>query len=191
MISDEAHNCPIHEATEEQEVLAEQLTNTRCQSEAPGGTTDDGDNLTIFKLISQGPEHIEKPTDFLDKVKKGYTKDVLFSKMVKEAERYSTFQYRDGLLYTNNQGGHEVLCIPRVVTKDYSLTAIVIEQAHTILGHFNAQKTLDYIHRWYWWPCISPEVDQYCETCSICQANKTSMQRPVGLLHPLPMEWTL
>jgi hypothetical protein len=65
--------------------------------------------------------------------------------------------------------------------------AIVIEQAHTILGHFGAQKTSDYICHWYWWPHISPEVDKYCETCGICQANKTSMQRPVGLLHPLPI----
>jgi len=189
-ISDEARDRPIREATEEREVLAEQLANTRSQSEAPGGTPDDENDPTIFESISQGPElrkHVEKATDFLDKVKKGYAKDVLFSKIVKEAERYSAFKYRDGLLYTNNRGGHEVLCIPRVVTKDYSLTAIVIEQAHTILGHFGAQKTSDYIRRWYWWPRISPEVDKYCETCGICQANKTSTQRPVGLLHPLPI----
>ena len=83
----------------------EQLANTRSQSEAPGGTTDDENDPTIFESISQGPElrkHVEKATDFLDKVKKGYAKDVLFSKIVKEAERYSTFKYRDGLLYTNN-----------------------------------------------------------------------------------------
>jgi Integrase zinc binding domain len=72
-----------------------------------------------------------------------------------------------------------------MVTKDYSITAIVIEQAHTILGHFGAQKTVDYICRWYWWPQLSIEVKKYCSTCSICQANKSDTQRPVGLLHPL------
>ena len=30
--------------------------------------------------------------------------------------------------------------------------ATVIEQAHTILGYYGAQKTADYIRRWYWWP---------------------------------------
>jgi len=30
-------------------------------------------------------------------------------------------------------------------------------------------------------------VNKYCISCSICQANKTSTQRPVGLLHPLPI----
>ena len=54
-ISDEARNRPIREATEEREVLAEQLANTRSQSEAPGGTTDDEDDPTIFEWISQGP----------------------------------------------------------------------------------------------------------------------------------------
>src|ERR1700692_4236232 len=74
-----------------------------------------------------------------------------------------------------------------LMTKDYSLTAIIIEQAHTILGHFGAQKTADYICRWYWWPRLGVEVNKYCISCGICQANKTNTQRPVGLLHPLPI----
>ena len=65
--------------------------------------------------------------------------------------------------------------------------ATVIEQAHTILGHYGAQKTADYIRQWYWWPKLGHEVDKYCTTCSICQVSKTSTQRPVGLLHTLPI----
>ena len=75
----------------------------------------------------------------------------------------------------------------RVVNKDYSLTAIVIDQAHTILGHFGPQKTADYVRRWYWWPRIGPETDKYCDTCPTCQVSKTSTQRPIGLLHSLPI----
>ena len=60
------------------------------------------------------------------------------------------------------------------MTKDYSLTTIVIEQAHTILGHFSAQKTVDYICRWYWWPQLGVKVSKYCTTCGICQVNKTN-----------------
>ena len=73
-------------------------------------------------------------SDFLNKVKRGYRKDTLFSKVLEDKAKYSLFRYRDGYLHTENRGGQEVLCIPRVVTKDYSLTATVIEQAHTILG---------------------------------------------------------
>jgi len=102
---------------------------------------NDNDDLTLFESLAPGPElceHIEKVSNFLDKVKKGYKEDNMFSKIIKESGNYSTFQYREGFLYTNNQGGQEVLCIPCVMTKDYSLTTIVIEQAHTILGHFGA-----------------------------------------------------
>ena len=117
-------------------------------------------------------------SDFLNKVKRGYRKDTLFSKVLVEKEKYSLFQYRDGYLYTENRGGQEVLCIPRVVTKDCSLTATVNEQAHTILGHYGAQKTANYIRRWYSWPKLGHEVDKYCTTCGICQVSKTSTQRP-------------
>ena len=115
----------------------------------------------------------------------GYCHDRLFLKIVTEISRHSAFSLRDGLLYTTNRGGHEVLCIPRVVNKDYSLTAIVIDQAHTILGHFGPQKMADYVRRWYWWPRIGPETDKYCDTCPTCQVSKTSTQRPIGLLHSL------
>jgi len=180
---------PLREATEERDTLAENLANAPRSSKRPNGSEDDEDP-TIFDSISEGPElrkHVEKASDFLDRVRQGYTKDILFSKIIKEKERHSSFTYRDGLFYSRNRGGLEVLCIPRVVTKDYSLTATVIEQAHTILGHFGSQKTADYIRRWYWWPRLGIEVEKYCDSCGVCQANKTSTQRPVGLLHPLPI----
>jgi hypothetical protein len=159
-------------------------------SEATQELPEDEDDPTIFESISNGPElrkHIEKATDFLERVRIGYTKDSLFSKIMTKKSHYPTFECRDGLLYTRNRGKDEVLCIPHVITREYSLTAIIIEQGHIILGHFSAQKTADYIRRWYWWPRITQEVNKYCESCSICQANKTSTQRPVGLLHPLPI----
>jgi len=189
-ISDNTRNRPLRETTEERELQAAEMTNNRRGTEVPEGTPEGEDDPTIFESISNGPElrtHVEKVTHFLDRVKRGYEKDTLFVKVIKEKERYPSFKYREGLLYTNNRGGQEVLCIPRVVTREDSLTAIVIDQAHTVLGHFSAQKTADYIRRWYWWPRMGPEVDKYCDTCGICQANKTSTQRPVGLLHPLPI----
>lgn len=33
---------------------------------------------------------------------------------------------------------------------------------------------------------MQQEVDKFCYSCSKCQANKTSMQHPLKLLHPLP-----
>jgi hypothetical protein len=97
------------------------MANAQKDQEAPHGTSENDDNPTLFESISNGPElksHIEEVEHFLDRVKKGYKKDTLFTKIVKEEERYSSFTYREGLLYTNNHGGHEVLCIPRIITRD-------------------------------------------------------------------------
>ena len=187
-ITDDAPRRPLRETAEERGILAKELANITRTSEATQETPEDEDDPTIFESISNGPElrkHIEKATDFLKRVRIGYAKDPLFSKVMDNKSHYPSFECRDGLLYTRNCGKDKVLCIPRVITRDYSLTAIVIEQGHTILGHFSAQKTADYIRRWYWWPRITQEVNKYCDSCSICQANKTSTQRPVGLLHPL------
>src|SRR5882762_869693 len=144
----------LHDSTEERDIQAQELAMNH-HSEDDSLDNNDNDDLTLFESLAPGPElceHIEKVSNFLDKVKKGYKEDDMFSKIIKEPGNYSAFQYREGFLYTNNRGGQEVLCISRVMTKDYSLTAIVIEQAHTILGHFGAQKTADYIRRWYWLP---------------------------------------
>jgi transposase InsO family protein len=76
----------------------------------------------------------------------------------------------------------EVLCIPRIMTKDYS-----------------SNQTSSHHTRTLWCPKDSrlcPQMVLVASTrrrgeqiisCGICQANKTNMQRPVGLLHPLPI----
>jgi len=147
-------NRTLRESTEERVIQAQELAATDRSKDDSLDNNNDND-LTLFESLVPGPElheHVEKVSDFIDKVKKGYKEDDMFSKIIKEPGNYSAFQYREGFLYTNNRGGQEVLCIPRIMTKDYSLTAIVIEQAHTILRHFGAQKTADYVRRWYWWP---------------------------------------
>jgi hypothetical protein len=188
-ISDKPGKRPICEAEEERGALAREMAKAARPKEA-SPTDKDEDDPTLLESLSTGPEltkFVEKATDFLDKVRSGYKSDPLFAKIIKEKERYATFSMRDGLVYTTSRGKQEVLCIPRKRTKDYSLTAIIIDQAHTVLGHFGAQKTADYIRRWYWWPKMGSEITKFCDSCGICQANKTSSQRPVGLLHPLPI----
>jgi hypothetical protein len=118
-ISDNTRNRPLREITEEREIQAEEMVNNQRETGAPIDASEEEDDPTIFESISNGPElrkHVEKVTHFLDRVKRGYEKDTLFAKIVKEEKRYPSFKYRDGLLYTNNRGGQEVLCIPRVIT---------------------------------------------------------------------------
>ena len=110
----------------EQDELAKQFAEHTQRDEPSNDYSDSKDNPTLNEVLSAGPElkkHVEEATTFLEHTSKGYTKDPLFSVILKNEEQYSSFKYRDGYLYTTNWGGHEVLCILRVVTKDYSVTA--------------------------------------------------------------------
>ena len=53
----------------------------------------------------------------------------------------------------------------------------IIEQAHSIVGHYGDQRTAEYVQRWYWWPLIYQGVHEFCKTCEPCQRAKGSTKR--------------
>jgi transposase InsO family protein len=133
--------------------------------------------------------HVEGE-DFLEIVRKGYTKDVLFSKIVSNVQQHPRYALKDGLLYFTNAVGSSVVAIPGSLSKGRRVTEIVIDQAHQIVGHKAARKTRDYIARWYWWPSMVKDVEAFCKSCGTCQTTKTSTTKPKGLLHTLPVPTT-
>ncbi|CAI7894551.1 unnamed protein product [Closterium sp. NIES-53] len=52
-------------------------------------------------------------------------------------------------------------------------------------GHFGVDKTQKLLHRHYYWPDSSNNVQRYVSSCRVCQAMKSTRQRPAGLLQPL------
>ncbi|KAH7904833.1 hypothetical protein BJ138DRAFT_1018573, partial [Hygrophoropsis aurantiaca] len=110
--------------------------------------------MRLIESTNDGPslrEYIEETEGFLKDVQLGYPVDKTLSKVLDKPSEHAAFALRDGLLYSKNHGGEEVLCIPRAVSKGKSIPGIIIEQAHMVLGHFGPNKTADYIRRWYWW----------------------------------------
>ena len=187
-MSTEAHRQLI-EGKEDRSREAQEMTS------AMPSVTDQSDEImkhdpTVFESVSEGPNlarYIDKAKDFADKVAKGYESDPFFAKIMNKPQEYPAFELSNGLLYSKNRVGDRVLCIPRIKTKDYSLTATVIDQAHRVLGHFGPTRTAEYIRRWYWWPRLGQEVEKFCKTCGPCYTSKSSNKKPVGLLHPLPI----
>jgi hypothetical protein len=62
---------------------------------------------------------------------------------------------------------------------------MVLDSAHLILGHLGSQRTSEYIRRWYWWPRIFADAEEYCRKCHECQTCKPFNKSPAGKLHPL------
>ena len=124
---------------------------------------------------------------FLEHVRAGYAEDPLFVKIRDHPDQFSRFRWQEDLLYMDRTGELPVLCIPRTMHKSRKLTEIIIDQAHQTIGHAGSERTNKYIHKFYWWSTLSKDVAKFCLTCGTCQAVKPSTQRPMGLLHPLPI----
>ena len=104
-ISDNTQNGPLREVTEECKIQAEEMANNQREMEAQMDASDKGDDPTIFESISNGPElrkHVEKVTHFLDHVKRGYKKDSLFVKVIKEEVGQLVFHKACGLILSWN-----------------------------------------------------------------------------------------
>ncbi|KAF7338356.1 Retrovirus-related Pol polyprotein from transposon 412 [Mycena venus] len=133
--------------------------------------------------------HIEGELKFLDEVKKGYSSDDVFAKVLANSKAFPQFKVEAGLIYARNLAGQSCLCIPRLAQLGgrRKLTEIVLDESHSTLGHLGEMKTSAYVRRWYWWPKMGKEVEKFCASCGACAMAKTHNQSPAGLLHSLPI----
>ncbi|CAI7857213.1 unnamed protein product [Closterium sp. NIES-54] len=70
------------------------------------------------------------------------------------------------------------------------LRQILLEEFHDVpyAGHFGSNKTLAGIARYYYWPRMAADVQQFVTSCDTCQRMKSSKQKKkTGLLQPLPV----
>ncbi|CAI7854106.1 unnamed protein product [Closterium sp. NIES-54] len=67
------------------------------------------------------------------------------------------------------------------------LRQILLEEFHDIpyTGHFGSNKTLAGIAKYYYWPGMAADVQQFVTSCDTCQRMKSSKQKKTGLLQPL------
>ncbi|KAH7918539.1 hypothetical protein BV22DRAFT_978003, partial [Leucogyrophana mollusca] len=109
-------------------------------------SSQDDDDPTLLESAGDGlplRQHVEKTDKFLRDVRAGYAGDHVFSKVMEKPGEHPAFTLHEGYLYMKNRGGEEVLCVPNSTSDGKSIAGIIIDQAHTMLGHFSAHKTAD------------------------------------------------
>ena len=103
-----------------------------------------------------------------------------------KTDNQSELRMRQSRSYTFHEGiwryGNLV-----IVPEDYNLKrrCIAINHDPPTSGHPGRTITLELIQRHFWWPTIRRDVFRYVDTCTSCQLNKNSTQKPAGLLQPL------
>jgi len=62
---------------------------------------------------------------------------------------------------------------------------MVIDQAHSLLAHLGARKTLSYLREYVWWDTMVHDISAFCTSCTTCQRSKPLNQKPLGFLNSL------
>ena len=83
----------------------------------------------------------------------------------------------------------------RLILPTTNLTKQILKTAHDsgFSGHFGAARTEHVIKQSFFWPGMTKNIEQYCQSCPICQGVKPQSHAPYGGLKPLPVpagKWT-
>src|ERR1700683_3191947 len=87
--------------------------------------------------------------------------------------------FSNGLLYVG-----DCLVIPQI----NNIREQLFHLAHDCSGHFRSDKSYTTLCDAYYWPNMHQNLENaYIPSCSDCLHNKSSTNKPMGPLHPLPI----
>ena len=156
------------------------IVHTSAQPEISPNMETSPDGASLLDIVSQSMHGVDLLTELCGK----YGADPDFRGILAKPNDYRNFEVCDGLVFLKKPE-HRVLCIPKVLVQGRSARELVISEAHSMLAHLGASKTLDYLRDHVWWKDMVSDVKAYCETCHTCKISKPSNQKPYGLLNPL------
>ena len=95
------------------------------------------------------------------------------------------FTEKDGLMWYTPDSETQ----PRLYVPEGQARTQLIKEAHDSPtgGHLGVHKTHESLHRLLHLPKLFHTVHEYVRTCMQCLRNKSTNQRPMGLLQPLPL----
>ncbi|KAJ3899655.1 hypothetical protein F5879DRAFT_810566, partial [Lentinula edodes] len=115
-------------------------------SSIPNPTSPDFDNATLLNILGKSDTGLDLPSA----LKNRYSEDPLFRKILDSPKDFHNFEVLHNLIYLK-RNEHKVLCIPRVLINGHSAQELIISEAHSILAHLGASKTVDYLRDHVWW----------------------------------------
>ncbi|CEL60395.1 Transposon Ty3-I Gag-Pol polyprotein OS=Saccharomyces cerevisiae (strain ATCC 204508 / S288c) GN=TY3B-I PE=3 SV=2 [Rhizoctonia solani AG-1 IB] len=140
--------------------------------------TDRSDHRHITRLVRE--------IDVTKAIAEGYSNDKDYAKIIEEPSQYPQFELRDELLFYNEHG-RSYLCVPDAMIDKWSVRALLISQAHSMVAHLGYKKTYAYMRESLYWKGMGTDTKKFCSACVSCASSKTPTQKPYGLLKPLPV----
>ena len=178
--SHSAPQAPLREMTEGESTNENLLNESTVADPEPTTAVPEHAEGTLLNIVSQSLQGL----DLLVELKGKYGSDSFFRSILDKPNDFRNFEVKDQLIYLKKQGT-KVLCIPKIEIKGRNAREVVIAEAHSMLAHLGASKTLDYLRDHVWWQDMVSDVRAFCETCHTCKISKPNNQKPYGLLNPL------
>ena len=117
----------------------------------------------------------------LPRIKMAAESDIQYQECLRKCRdgQSTRFRVEDGILIL----GDATVYIPN----DDDIKTILLAEAHDSVfgGHFGVERTVEKIKRFWYWPGLQKDTEEYIASCSVCQVMKHSNRRPAGLLHPI------
>ena len=65
----------------------------------------------------------------------------------------------------------------------------IMKEHHDVplIGHVGVHWTVDHIKRAFWWKGLWGDIEQYVQSCPVCQLMKSDHRKKAGLLQPIPL----
>uniref|UniRef100_A0ABD2VWW7 RNA-directed DNA polymerase n=1 Tax=Trichogramma kaykai TaxID=54128 RepID=A0ABD2VWW7_9HYME len=110
------------------------------------------------------------------------------SEVKKSPSKYTNWCIEDGMLYKRS---YNALLDPVSNAENSWRLVVPAEQRERVLaeshcltssGHLGAKKTYDRLACEYWWPGMWYAVEEYCNSCDVCQRYKVPQTGPKGLM---------
>ena len=110
----------------------------------------------MLDVVSQSLQGL----DLLAELRGKYILDPAFKSILERPKDFRNFEVNEQLIYLK-ESDKRVLCIPKVMIQGRSAREIVISEAHSILAHLGASKTLDYLRDHVWWKDMVSDVKAF------------------------------
>lgn len=141
---------------------------------------------SMVEGVPETPLDLQLPTDIGKKQREDPGLRKIFQQVESgenqdEAAGGERYVLKQEVLY-RRQGGIERLVVPKEVRQ------LVLTLGHAIpwAGHLGRQKTRARIGKYFFWPGMRADVNQFCRSCPECQ--KTTLRAPCKVpLQPLPI----
>ncbi|QRV81614.1 Transposon Tf2-7 polyprotein [Ceratobasidium sp. AG-Ba] len=96
-------------------------------------------------------------------------------------KQYDKYEWKEDLLWYKGR-----IVIPE--NKEIRLAILEMQHDNPIAGHQGQARTLELISRRYYWPAMKQQVNQFVETCEICQRSKGQKQYAPQKPLPIPQK---